>query len=208
MKRILLLGATGKTGREVLNYALSKGYHVTALVRNPENIVVGSDRLSIIMGTPLNLKDVRAIDAFEAVISTLGHSNLDPSALMTNSIKNMVTAMKEKGIRRIVIQTGAGAGDSFKRMPLSIQKLILDTGLKNVYDDQNGQEQVVMKSGVDWTVVRPVTLNDGGESTIAIIQGGIGESSTISRKTVAKFLVDCLEKAEFFGKALVISEDQ
>ena len=208
MKSILLLGATGKTGKEVMNYALSKGYHITALVRDPGKADANPGRITLVKGTPVNASDVRAIKGYEAVISTLGHSNLDPSPLMTDSIKNMVMAMREKGIRRIVVQTGAGAGDSFSRMPLSVQMLIRDTGLKAVYEDHKGQEQALMDSGLDWTVVRPVTLNDGEEGRIRVIQGPISESYTISRKSVAKFLVDCREKAEFFGKALVISEDQ
>ena len=118
MKSILLLGATGKTGKEVMNYALSKGYHITALVRDPGKADANPGRITLVKGTPVNASDVRAIKGYEAVISTLGHSNLDPSPLMTDSIKNMVMAMREKGIRRIVVQTGAGAGDSFSRMPL------------------------------------------------------------------------------------------
>jgi putative NADH-flavin reductase len=206
MKNILLLGASGKTGREVLNYALSKGYHITALVRDPETMGIGSGNLSLIKGTPVNFKDVRALGAFKAVISTLGHSNISPSTLMTDSISNVVKVMKERGISRIVVQTGAGAGDSFTRMPLSVQKIISDTGLKSIYNDHDGQEQVVMNSGLDWTVVRPTMLNDGEEGRPGIIQGPISESSTISRKTVAKFLVDCLENDEWIGKAMVISQ--
>jgi putative NADH-flavin reductase len=206
MKSILLLGATGKTGKEVLNYALSKGYHVTALVRDPGKAEVNSGRITLVKGTPVNASEVRAIQGYEAIISTLGHSDLDPSPLMTDSIKNMVIAMKEKGVRRIVVQTGAGAGDSFSKMPLSVQTLIRDTGLKAAYEDHNGQEQVLMDSGLDWTVVRPVTLNDGEEGRIRLIQGAISESCTISRKTVAKFLVDCLENDEYIGKAVVISQ--
>jgi putative NADH-flavin reductase len=207
MKNILLLGATGKTGREVLHYALSKEYHITALVRDPGKTDIASGLLTLVKGTPVKIDDLRALDGYEAVISTLGHTNLDPSTLMTDSISNMTLVMNEKGIRRIVVQTGAGAGDSFSRMPMSIQQVIRDSDLKTVYGDHNSQENVLMHTGLDWTVVRPVTLNDGEEGTALIKQDRISESCSISRKTVAKFLVDCLEKVELFGKALVISEE-
>jgi putative NADH-flavin reductase len=206
IKNILILGITGRTGKEVLRYALSKGYHVSALVRDPEKTGINPAGLTLVKGSPLHVNDLRAMDGFEAIISTLGHSDLKPSTLMTDSIRNAITVMKERKAFRIVVQTGAGAGDSFGMMPESIQAAIRETELKSVYDDHNGQEQVVMNSGLNWTLVRPVTLNDGEEGEHITQEHKISESATISRKTAAKFLIDCLEAKEFFHKAIVISQ--
>ena len=215
MKNILLLGSTGKTGTEVLNLALAKGYHVKALVRDKGNVRVKSGNLTLIIGTPVNINDVRAIGSFEAVISTLGHPfNPDPNVsadrnsptMMADSIKNVITVMKEKGIRRIILQTGAGAGDSYNRMPVTLQRMITDSGLKNAYLDHDAQEKLVMNSGLEWTIVRPVGMTDNEGGAISILKGQVRRSHSIGRKNVAKFLLGCLETEEFIGKAVIIAE--
>jgi uncharacterized protein YbjT (DUF2867 family) len=74
-----------------------------------------------------------------------------------------------------------------------------------VYDDHAGQEEVLKQSGLDWTVVRPVTLHDGESSQIAIINGPISEIETISRRSVAYFILDCLENNKYIREAPVIA---
>jgi len=216
MEGILLLGGTGKTGTEVLRYALLKGYHITILARDPGKVSPVPGRLTIIKGSPLIKNDLRAATGYNAVISTLGHltaggtggkDRKSPSTLMTDSIKNMLNVMNENGIRRIVVQTGAGAGDSFGKMPGSIQKIIRETSLAITYNDHNGQEQELVQSKAEWTIVRPVTMTEGDEGKVIIVEGDVKESFTISRKTVARFLVDCLVANEFIGKAVVISQN-
>lgn len=216
MKTILLLGATGRTGIQVLNYALSKGYHVKALVRDPSRITQNVEALQLIAGTPVILDDVRkAAAGCDAVISTLNNPReteslwakpINSPTLMTDSIRNAVTVMHETGIRRIIVQTGAGAGDSFGGMPLFMKGLIRFTGLKYVYADHDGQEKVLKESDLDWTIVRPVGLTDKDEVKELAIAKGDKHTSFISRKAVAKFMVDCLENAEYIRKAPIISE--
>jgi putative NADH-flavin reductase len=215
MKTILLLGATGRTGLHVLNYALSRGYQIKALVRDPSKITP-SERLQLIKGTPVNLDDVRkAAAGCDAVISTLNNPReteslwakpINSPTLMTDSIRNAVTVMHEIGIRRIIVQTGAGAGDSFAGMPLFMKGLIRFTGLKYVYADHDGQEKVLKDSDLDWTIVRPVGLTDKDEIKELATAKGDKHSSFISRKSVARFMVDCLENAEYIRKAPIISE--
>jgi putative NADH-flavin reductase len=216
MKTVLLLGATGRTGRHVLSYALDKGFLVKALVRDPEKVPVTSDRLELIAGTPVNLEDVRkAIAGCDSVISTLNNPRkteslwarpVNPPDLMTGCMRNALTAMKEKGIRRIIVQTGAGAGDSFASMPLFMKALIRFTGLRYVYADHDGQEKVLKESGLDWTIVRPVGLTDKEEIRELAVGSSGKHSPFVSRKAVARFLVDCLESSDYIRQAPTISE--
>jgi putative NADH-flavin reductase len=216
MKTLLLLGATGRTGLQVLNYALSKGYHIRALVRDPSKFIHKSDNIQLIQGTPVNINDVRkAAAGCDAVISSLNNPRASESlwakpinspTLMTDSIQNTLTVMHEMGIRRIIVQTGAGAGDSFAGMPLFMKGLIRFTGLKYVYADHDGQEKVLKDSDLDWTIVRPVGLTDKDEVKELAIARGDKHTSFISRKAVAKFMVDCLENPEYIRKAPIISE--
>ena len=216
MKTVLLLGATGRTGQHVLSYALEKGYRVKALVRDPEKIAVKSDRLVLITGTPVDLEDVRkAAAGCDVVISTLNNPRktesiwakpVNPPDLMTGCMRNAVTAMKESGIRRIVLMTGAGAGDSFATMPLIMKAFIKLTSLKYVYADHDNQEAVLKESGLDWTIVRPVGLTEKDEIRDLAVGKDDRHSAFISRKAVAKFLVDCLEDNNFIGQAPIISQ--
>ena len=216
MKTILLLGATGRTGLRVLDYALSKGYHIRALVRDPSKFVQIPDNLQLIQGTPVNMNDVRkAAAGCDAVLSSLNNPRKSESlwakpinspTLMTDSIHNTVMVMHEMDIRRIIVQTGAGAGDSFAGMPLFMKGLIRFTGLKYVYADHDGQEKVLKESDLDWTIVRPVGLTDKDEVKELAIAKGDKHTSFISRKAVAKFMIDCLENAEFIRKAPIVSE--
>jgi uncharacterized protein YbjT (DUF2867 family) len=216
MKTILLIGATGRTGQHVLSYALDKGHHVKALVRDPEKIAVKSDRLELITGTPVELEDVRkAAPGCDAVISTLNNPRktesiwarpVNPPDLMTACMRNEVTAMKESGIRRIVLMTGAGAGDSYAAMPLFMKAFIKLTSLKYVYADHDGQEAVLKESGLDWTIVRPVGLTDKDEIRELAVGKDGKHSAFISRRAVAKFLVDSLEDNNLIGQAPIISE--
>jgi putative NADH-flavin reductase len=216
MNTILLFGASGRTGIHVLHYALEKGYFVKALVRDPAKIAMKSDRLLLITGTPANLDDVkRAAAGCDAVISTLNNPRkteslwakpVNPPDLMTGCIKNAVTAMRESGIKRIIVQTGAGAGDSFGRMPWFMKVLIRVSSLRYVYADHDGQERVLQESNLDWTIVRPVGLTDKDEIKELAIGDKGRHTPTISRKAVAKFMVDCLESTEYVHKAPVISE--
>jgi putative NADH-flavin reductase len=216
MKTVLLLGATGRTGQHVLSYALEKGYLVKALVRNPEKVAVKSDRLELISGTPVSLDDVRkAAAGCHAVISTLNNPRkteslwakpVNPPDLMTGCMRNALTAMKESDISRIIVQTGAGAGDSFAAMPLFMKALIRFTGLKYVYADHDGQEKVLKESGLDWTIVRPVGLTDKEEIRELAIGSAGKHSPFVSRRAVARFLVDCLESSDYIRQAPIISE--
>jgi len=216
MKTILLFGATGRTGIHVLNDALEKGYYIKALVRDPVKVTQKSERLQLITGTPASLDDVRkAAAGCDAIVSTLNNPrkteslfsrSINPPTLMTGCMKNAVTVMKEMGIRRIIVMTAAGAGDSFAAMPWFMKGIIRYTGLRYAYADHDGQEQVLKDSGLDWTIVRPVGLTDKDEIKELAIGSEGRHTSFISRKAVAKFLVNCLESTEYIEKAPIISE--
>src|SRR5215472_13030251 len=121
--KLLALGATGRTGRWVLEYALGAGDDVVALARTPEKILARSPKLSVVRGTPENADDgLPAIRGCEAVISTLDNSRasdlpwarpVSPPMLMTGSIRNALAAMRRSGARRIVVLSALGVGDSF-----------------------------------------------------------------------------------------------
>ena len=217
MKKILLFGATGRTGQLVLEYALSKGYEVTALVRSPEKVTVKSDRLTIFKGLPSNLHDVReAMRGCNAVVSTLSglpesdiitFKKIKPSHIMETTIRNAIQCMYESGIKDIVILSSLAVGDSYPYAPWYMRLGIKLTNLKISFADHNAQEQLLQKSSLDWVSVRPVGLNNHDElKKLDVSYSKKAAASTISRKQVAKFIIDSLGNAEFIHRTPVISE--
>lgn len=217
MKKILLYGATGRTGSLVLKYALDKGYEVTALVRNPDKIKETSGKLTIIKGSPTNFDDVKsAMQGCDTVISTLaGLAESDiitfkkviPSHLMETAMRHTVKSMNLIGIKKVAVLTSLGVGDSYVIAPWFMKLGIKLTNLKISFADHNAQESVLMKSNLDWVIVRPVGLNDNEElKKLSITYNTKPEKFSISRKQVAKFLVDSLENNDFVHKKPVISE--
>lgn len=216
--RILLLGATGRTGRLALEYALSQGMEVSALVRNAAAITARSDRLTVIEGSPMNADDVRnAVEGCEAVVSTLNNNRtsdnpwarrLSPSLFMTQSIRTCLAAMKERGMRRIVVLSSVGVNDSFDDAVFVMRWLIRNTNLQYTFQDHDAQESELRRSGMDWTAVRAALLNDG-KKLKTLVESYYNEPKPalmISRLHTARYLIDCLNDQTTFRKAPTISE--
>ena len=217
MKKILLFGATGRTGRLILEHALAKGYAVTALARSPGKLTVKHDRLSVIQGLPTSLDDVRhAMVGSDAVISTLSALSMKeimtfrrvkPPHTLEKSMQNAIAAMEEQGVRRIVTLSSIGVGDSYPYAPWFMRLFIRITNFKIVFADHNRQESLLMGSDLDWTIARPVGLNDNDRTKVLRVTYKQTPSPfTISRKQVAKFMADCLDGTEYIRKAPTLSE--
>lgn len=217
MKHILLFGATGRTGRQVLKYALDKGYRVTALVRNPEKITEKSDGLTVIKELPTDIDDVRkAILKCDRVISTLNPisekdlitlKKIQTPRILEKSIRNAIECMGEYRIKKIAVVSSIGTGETYPLAPWFMRLLGKITNFRNSFDDHNEQESQLMNSDLDWVITRPVSLNNNEELQNLVINYDKKPSPfKISRRQLAKFLVDCLETEEFFKKALILSE--
>lgn len=217
--KILLLGATGRTGRAVLNIALEAGHEVVTLVRDPTRLSVKEHpQLSVIEGTPANAADVsRALSGCAAVISTLNNNRasdapwskpISPAGFMTGVMRDCVAAMKEQGVSRIAVLSAAGVGDSFPHTPWIFRWLIRHSNLGHTYRDHETQERVLTESGLAWTIARPVGLSDKStKRSLAMAFGKPQETSmTIQRGHVARFLVDCLQDPKMIGKAAFLYE--
>ncbi len=216
--RILLLGATGRTGSLALEYALSQGLEVTVLVRRPQALNVESDRLTVIEGSPLNAEDVsKALAGCDAVVSALNNNRtsdnpwakrLSPSMFMTNSIRNCLAAMKEQGMRRIVVLSSVGVNESFGDTVFLMRWLIRNTNLQYTFQDHDAQESELRRSGADWTAVRAAFLTNGDrlKSLVVSHYNEPAPARTISRLHTAHYLIDCLNDEPTFRKTPVISE--
>ena len=217
MKHILLFGATGRTGRQVLKYALGKGYNVTALVRSPEKITEKSAALTVIKGLPTDVDAVRKANLnCDRVISTLNPISekdiislrkIKPPRILEKSVRNAIECMRENGIRKIAVVSSVGIGDTYLLATWFMRLLGKITNFRNSFDDHNKQESILMNSNLDWVIARPVSLNNNETLQNLVINYDKKPSPfKISRKQLAKFLVDCLETGEYFKKSPILSE--
>lgn len=214
--RILILGASGRTGIHAVEYALSKGHSVTALVRSPEKITLKSERLTVLKGSPEHIDDVRkAIEGCDAVVSMLNNSRasdlpwaklLNPPTFLYDCLRNVIKVMKELKIRRISIVTAAGVGDSFSLVPFYLRWLIMGTNLRVAYEDHNNQEELLTHSNLDWTILRPVGLTNTDNLDTVSVEYIRKPFSFISRKAVAHFLIDTLSSDDFLKKMPILSQ--
>jgi len=217
LHKILILGATGRTGKHAIPYALANGYEVVAMVRNPAKITVKSDNLTIITGLPTKLEVVRkAMKGCDAVLSLLGplpHGGaisirkIDRPRILERSISNVLVAMLEYHIKRIMILSTVGAGDSWKYNPWYVKLLATLTNFKVIFEDHNAQENLIQASGTNWTIARPVGLNENETmGTLAVTYDHTPRPFQISRKLLAKFLIDNLYSETYMHKAPMLSE--
>ena len=154
MSRLLVLGATGGTGQQVVSQALEQGHDVTVLVRNPRRLSTIHDRLQVLTG---NVVDERALtDAMRAqnvVISTMGvGKSLKSSGLIARSMPAIVTAMKRHGIRRLIFTSAYGVGATRRDVPL-LPRMLIRLLLRDLYADKEAGEDYLHRSDLDWTLI-------------------------------------------------------
>jgi uncharacterized protein YbjT (DUF2867 family) len=203
--KILILGATGPTGRHIVSQAVSRGYDVTVLVRSPEK-AADMKGAKIVVGDARDEKALRrAIKGRDAVISALGTpaSPFREVTLLSTATRALTAAMKAEGVSRLVTITGIGAGDSAGHGGFFVDNIIFPLILRKVYADKDRQEAIIKESSLDWTIVRPSVLNNKPPRTAIRTLTDLSDfhGGTISRENVAKFVVDQVTDDAWLRKA-------
>ena len=191
--KVLVLGATGGTGRLIVRDALAKGHSVVALVRSKARApdLPGADMVEGDARDESALS--RALDGCDAVVSSLG-TGMSPFrevTLLSVATRALVAAMARSGVRRLVCITGVGAGDSRGHGGFLYDRLVLPLLLRNVYKDKDRQEAVIRASSLDWVIIRPAMLTDDparGSVRAATDLAGV-HGGKIARADVARFAV-------------------
>lgn len=192
--KLLVVGATGGTGRLIVSQAVARGYDVAALVRSPE-------KAGDLKGAKLIVGDARdetalrkALQGRDAVVSALGTpaSPFREVTLLSTATRALVGAMQAERVARLVCITGIGAGDSAGHGGFVFDHLIFPLLLRKVYADKNRQEAILRDSGLDWVLVRPSVLNNKPrrEPVRALTDLSGFHGGTISREDVASFVLD------------------
>jgi uncharacterized protein YbjT (DUF2867 family) len=204
--KILVLGATGGTGRLIVSDAVAKGHSVVALVRS----AAGAD----LPGAELIEGDVRddstlgrALDGCKAVVSALGTGmGFREVNLLTEATRALIPVMTRSGVRRLVCMSALGVGDSRGHGGFVFDRLFQPLLLRQAYKDKDRQEVAIRASSLDWVIVRPAMLTDdpaqGSVRTVINLAGISG--GKIARADVARFVVDQLTTDAWLRRTPVI----
>lgn len=202
---IAIFGATGGTGRPLLQQTLAAGHSVQALVRTPSSLDSSSDQLTVIEGNVLDETAVaQTIAGTDAVLCTLGTRQGD-DPIEAIATQHIITAMHTHNVRRLIVITSLGVGDSINQVPLFF-KVLIKTALKKVIAAKNEQETMIRQSDLDWTIIRPAGLTDGPAT--GSYTTGTDKSITagqVSRADVADFMLKELETGEFMHQIPAIT---
>jgi putative NADH-flavin reductase len=207
--KLLVLGATGRTGRKLLAGALSQGHDVTALVRDPGRLTVQDERLRVLAGSatdPATLE--KAVVDHSAVLCALGPSSareLVRSKLMRKSVPALVSSMERRRVPRLILLSALGAAESARHAP-RIPRFAFGTILRQIGKDKERAEEAVRASQLAWTIVYPPSLTNG-PATGSYRHGEglqLSSSARISRADVAQFMLAQLRDDRYIRKGAIV----
>ena len=195
--RLLIIGATGGTGQQLVTQALDRGHQVTALARRPDRVEQRHERLNVVRGDVLDYASVEdAVRGQNAVFSALGHKRwIGPSHILSEGTRNVIRAMEKHGIRRLVCETSLGLGESWGRLGIYYTFFVIPFILPFYFWDKRRQESVIRASTLDWIIVRPGALTNGPKRGACRHGARIGSwlwTVRISRADVADFMLNQL----------------
>lgn len=203
--KLIIFGATGTVGKELVNQALEKGYEVTAFVRNPEKMQ--NANLILYRGDVLNVDEVeKALENQDAVLCALGDGKV--GKIRALGTKNIIEAMNKTGQKRLICQTTLGMGESYRNLNFIWKHIMFGMLLKKAFQDHQLQEKYILASNLDYTLVRPSALTDGQISKQYHIgfDGNFKKLNLkISRADVADFMLQQLLTSEYSKKSVSIS---
>lgn len=215
--KILLLGATGRTGKQIIEEAIRRGYKISAIARDPEKLK--DYDIEVTQGTPYDYETVeKAITGCEAVINTLNVSRKSdnpwaplaaPKDMISKSALNAINAMEKVGIKRFVALSTIGAGRSWKQTPIILKIIVSISNLKHAFLDHGRQEEILENSSVDYTICRAPMLSTKINETgaIATAEGVKPADMYLSRNSAAEFFLRIIENNEYIKETISLSNN-
>lgn len=206
--KVIIFGATGNVGKQLVLQGLALDYTVTAFARNKEKLEdISHENLSVFTGDVFDEKSVRAaIQGHDAVICALGAGR--KGTVRSEGTFNIIQGMKKTGVKRLIVQSTLGAGDSVKNLNFFWKRIMFGWFLKDAYRDHQAQEKYVMESGLDWTIVRPGAFTDG--KATGVYKHGFSPDDKslklkVSKADIAMFILLQLTSAQYLFKTPGIS---
>jgi uncharacterized protein YbjT (DUF2867 family) len=212
VRRVAVFGASGGTGSYALGHALAIGFHVTAVARDPQRVLLRHPALRVVRGDVMQPASLLGLlDGHEAVLCLLGtmpegseaRTRRQPGVpVCSQGTANILAAMRSAQVRRLVVLSSASVGESRATGRLGMGHVV-HTLLRDVMDDKERQEALVRASDTRWTILRPARFNRHPASgRIEVGEDLRWGFSTVSRDDVAQVLVRLIDDRSSIGKAL------
>jgi uncharacterized protein YbjT (DUF2867 family) len=207
--KVLVIGATGATGRIAVRLLLEAGHHVTAVVRDPTAVALEHERLSVLQGDARDAASLeRAARGQDAVLSAFGPRGLGKSDVQEVFMKNLVRTMRETGVKRLVNLSAWGASQTNWATFPFYGKLFVKTALRHVFEDKRRGEVALMASELAFVNVCPGPLSNGkSRRPLRASPDGARMSALppVSRADLAAFMVDSLTDDTWLGQSPVVA---
>ena len=218
MKKLLILGATGRTGKHLLAEALQRGHSVNVLVRDAKKISVQSNQLTIFEGISTDSAILtKAMQGCETVLSALNISRTSdfpwaalrtPTDFLSNTIKNIIRIAPQAGTKHVIITSAWGVLETKANIPFWFRWLIDCSNIGYGYREHENQETLLASSNLNYTAVRAVALiNRQKAKSVRVFFGVDAQPSLIiSRLNVAKFMLEVAENHSYLRQSPIVSE--
>ena len=206
---VIVFGASGRTGRLVVEQALEKGHAVTAFVRDPTafsqdaGVIRTHPKLRVLAGDAFDAGAVaEAIEGHQAVVCAIGPRPKENSGVCAASTQNIIAGMKRHGVARLLCVTSSSDFQGFL-----FEQIMKPIFLRRAYEDKEKQEAQIFKSGLDWTIVRPGILRDGPRSGRYRLAVGVMPKTgwRVTRSDLAEFIVRELKRSDYVHQAITIA---
>lgn len=208
---LVVIGAAGRTGRQVVDRALAAGHRVTAYVRRPGAVTVQHDRLAVVRGDvmdPSGVSDV--IAGQDTVVSVLGTRSRLTTTAFSAGIANVVQAMEAKGVRRVIAVSCAALdnGPHVPLLPRLFAEYVVGRILRNIQLDLARMEDELELSDTDWTIIRTTPLTDSPATGAyhAVVGGHLGNPRRLGRADLAAYIMSCISDPVTYRKKVIISQ--
>jgi uncharacterized protein YbjT (DUF2867 family) len=204
--KVLVLGATGPTGRAVVVQALRRGMQVRAVVRRAGSAPEGADE---VVGDARSAQVVdRGMQGVDAVICLISSRPGEAVDTCSQATATLIAAARAHGVSRLIVQTGAMIGHPRERLSWVYRTILrmMPREQLALVADRRTQEQIVQASGLDWTLVRPPRLVVG-RPTGRVESGAelfVSALARLDRADLAKFLLDAVDDARLFRKCVTV----
>jgi putative NADH-flavin reductase len=204
--RLAIFGGTGGTGLALTQQALEHGHQVRVLLRNPKRMPLVNANMRIVLGNVLDHESVtKTVLGSDAVLSCLGQRNLLRNTHVVSVGTHLIAeVMKEHGVRRLVVESAFGAGESLAQANL-VERLLFATLLWAPYQDKNLMEPDVKASGLEWTILRPTLLTNAPLTGRYAATPGRPATSKIARADVAAAMLRAVEERLWIGESPVVT---
>jgi uncharacterized protein YbjT (DUF2867 family) len=202
---ILVIGATGGTGQELVKQLVEQGHAVTAFARTTSKVNTYDGKVKVVQGDAHDqVALAKALINQDAVLSALGPRSIKKDDLQEVYARNLVSAMQIAGVSRLIELSAMGAGDSLQQAGFPVI-VIRKTILKNMFDDKERGEQYILDSQLNYTLVRPGRLvNKPAKGGVKASLSGKDVSMAVHRADVASFMIDQLQGSKWVRQAPLI----